>query len=498
MKNLYFLDKKLSHIFNEFDSFERIKDMDGEIFRKYERRITKRFQVNEKNYFIKFHGPVGWKEILKNIFQIKTPVIGAQREYEALNHLAKRGIQCPEIKGFGKKGLNPANSSSFLITEELYETVSLEDFFLQGLYKELTKRQKINLIKKSASLIRSMHLSGLNHRDLYLCHIHIKNDPNFIEPELYLIDLHRAQIRSKVPIRWVVKDLGGFFHSCIQFGFSERDFYRFMMTYYECSFASLITNHFFMIEKILDRAFKMYLAPALRNLSENTSTSNEDRYAQFQKNSRRCFIDKNFDFAELSEYLFDENLLIGLGEVIKNEKGHLIVKVKKEDKIFYIKKYRIKNLLHGISRLFKRTRAYNSCVSTLWLNAAGIKTAKILLLLEKKGFLGSRDSFLVTEGIKGERLDRLLELNADLDVFPNIVAFFKRMNWIRFSHGDVKTSNFFLNETGLITFDLDSSKRRFFKFSHEKAISKDKRRILKSIKNHGRLHMKLSKTLLGN
>jgi len=260
----------------------------------------------------------------------------------------------------------------------------------------------------------------------------------------------------------------------------------------------LITNHFFMIEKILDRAFKMYLAPALRNLSVNTSTSNEDRYAQFQKNSRRCFIDKNFDFAELSEYLFDENLLIGLGEVIKNEKGHLIVKVKKEDKIFYIKKYRIKNLLHGISRLFKRTRAYNSCVSTLWLNAAGIKTAKILLLLEKKGFLGSRDSFLVTEGIKGERLDRLLELNADLDVFPNIVAFFKRMNWIRFSHGDVKTSNFFLNETGLITFDLDSSKRRFFKFSHEKAISKDKRRILKSIKNHGRLHMKLSKTLLGN
>ena len=113
MKNLYFLDKKLSHIFNEFDSFERLKDMDGEIFRKYERRITKRFQVNEKNYFIKFHGPVGWKEILKNIFQIKTPVIGAQREYEALNHLTNRGIQCPEIKGFGKRGLNPANSAWF-------------------------------------------------------------------------------------------------------------------------------------------------------------------------------------------------------------------------------------------------------------------------------------------------------------------------------------------------------------------------------------------------
>ena len=121
-----------------------------------------------------------------------------------------------------------------------------------------------------------------------------------------------------------------------------------------------------------------------------------------------------------------------------------------------------------------------------------------MLLIEKKGFLGSRESFLVTEGIKGERLDRVLESNTDLDISANIMAFFKRMNWIRFSHGDAKTSNFFLNEKGLITFDLDSSKRRFFKFSYEKAISKDKRRILKSIKNHGRLHMKLSKRILGN
>ena len=498
MKNLYFLDKKLSHIFNEFDSFERLKDMDGEVFRKYERRITKRFNINEKSYFIKFHGPIGWREIFKNILQIKAPVIGAQREYEALNHLTNRGIQCPEIKGFGKKGLNPANSSSFLITEELYETLSLEDFFLKGLYKRLTKRQRINLIRKTATLIRSMHLSGLNHRDLYLCHIHIKNDLNFIEPELYLIDLHRAQIRSTVPRRWLVKDLGGFFHSCIQFGFSERDFYRFMMSYYDCTFASLISNHCVILEKILSRAFRMYLAPSFKILSEKTSTYNEDLFSPLLIESRRCFIDKSIELIELAEYLNDEDLLISSGKVIKNEEGHLVVQVKLKGKTFYIKKYRIKNLLHGISRVFKRTRAYNSCLSTLWLNAAGIQTAKILLFLEKKGFLGTRDSFLVTEGIEGERLDKFLESNAGYDVSPNIEAFFKRMNWIRFSHGDTKTSNFFFNDKGLITFDLDSSKRRFFRFSFKKAISKDKKRILKSIKKHDHLHSKLSQRLLGN
>ena len=82
--------------------------------------LQKDLRMNKKNYFIKTHGPVGWKEILKNLIQFKTPVVGAKREYQALNHLSKNGVKCPEVKGFGLRGFNPANSSSFLITKELY------------------------------------------------------------------------------------------------------------------------------------------------------------------------------------------------------------------------------------------------------------------------------------------------------------------------------------------------------------------------------------------
>ena len=498
MKEVTFLDNYLNQLFYKKDTFNEVQNIEGKVFREYENRITKQFEAQNKKYFIKFHGPVGWREIFKNLFQIKTPVIGAQREYEALNHLSKNNINCPKIKGFGKKGINPANSSSFIITEELYGTLSLEEFFLKNLHKNLSFNQKCNLIKASASIIRKMHSSGLNHRDLYLCHLHVKEDIDFNNIKIYLIDLHRAQIRSSVPLRWTIKDLGGFFHSAIQFNFTERDFYRFLMSYFDCSLGDLFGRHQHIIGKILDRAFSMYLKPNLKKFSRNDSLidSKESEFDIHSFNSGKLFIEKNLDLNQFTPFLNDESILISEGEVIKNEKGHLIVKIKIMDRYFFVKKYRIKNIFHGISRLIKKTRALNSWLMIYWLNAVGIRTAKPILLYEENGVLGARSSFLITEEIEGKRLDEATDQNTNLDlVVARIESFFKRMNWIKVSHGDAKTSNFFINQKGLVTFDLDSSKRRKLNFFHNKAISKDKNRILKSLEKNDQAYLKVARRL---
>ena len=498
MKEVTFLDNYLNQLFYKKDTFNEVQNIEGKVFREYANRITKQFEAQNKKYFIKFHGPVGWREIFKNLFQIKTPVIGAQREYEALNHLSKNNINCPQIKGFGKKGINPANSSSFIITEELYGTLSLEEFFLKNLHKNLSFNQKCNLIKASASIIRKMHSSGLNHRDLYLCHLHVKEDIDFNNIKIYLIDLHRAQIRSSVPLRWTIKDLGGFFHSAIQFNFTERDFYRFLMSYFDCSLGDLFGRHQHIIGKILDRAFSMYLKPNLKKFSRNDSLidSKESEFDIHSFNSGKLFIEKNLDLNQFTPFLNDESILISEGEVIKNEKGHLIVKIKIMDRYFFVKKYRIKNIFHGISRLIKKTRALNSWLMIYWLNAVGIRTAKPILLYEENGVLGARSSFLITEEIEGKRLDEAIDQNTNLDlVVARIESFFKRMNWIKVSHGDAKTSNFFINQKGLVTFDLDSSKRRKLNFFHNKAISKDKNRILKSLEKNDQAYLKLARRL---
>lgn len=500
MKGVKIFDHNLFDFFNDDEPFLLAENLKGEIYREYGKRTTKNFQFAQKSYFLKFHGPIGWFEIFKNLLQFKVPVVGALREFEALSHLKKHKIDSLEVQGFGNKGLNPANSSSFLITEELYGTISLEDFFLQDRHKELLPTQRRKLIKHVAKLIRKMHLSGLNHRDLYLCHLHIKEDVDFNDIKVYLIDLHRAQIRSNVPERWLVKDLGGFFHSILQFGLSEKDFYRFMTAYFECSLSELFQNRSKLIKKILNRCFSMYMKPRLKEFSFNSrDIPKESSYIKRVDKTCRWIANKDYDLDKFIGIISDESLLLKNGELIKNEEGHLIVKLKINDRYFYIKKYRIKSFLHAFSRLLKETRAFNSWSALHWINMIGINTPKPILCYESNGLLGARTSFLITEEINGERLDRAIENNINQDfVVAKIQSFFKRMQWIRFSHGDTKTSNFFISQKKLTVFDLDSAKRNFLSFYFRKAILRDKMRFLRSIENFDTLHSKLYSRLLKN
>ena len=56
MGNIKILDKHLEHLFHAKDTFTVAKNFEGEIYRKYENRITKKFVIEDKSYFIKFHG----------------------------------------------------------------------------------------------------------------------------------------------------------------------------------------------------------------------------------------------------------------------------------------------------------------------------------------------------------------------------------------------------------------------------------------------------------
>ena len=91
MKQIFF-DNELQDLFKEKASFSFAEEIQGETYRKHANRITKRIEVNQKGYFLKIHGPVGWREVLKNLIQLKVPVIGALREFNAIKHLSQSSI----------------------------------------------------------------------------------------------------------------------------------------------------------------------------------------------------------------------------------------------------------------------------------------------------------------------------------------------------------------------------------------------------------------------
>jgi len=220
----------------EAPSFDDLMTLDGEMYRQVARRKTFKFKLKNKDYFAKIHKGVGWGEVVKNLLQGRLPILGAVNEYEAINALTELGIKTMTLAAYGQRGVNLAELESFVITESLEPAFSLEDLSMDWACKKPDLKLKRALIKIVATITRQLHDNGINHRDLYICHFLLKEaDFKFIQqPEelpLYLIDLHRAQMRKEIPERWRVKDLAALYFSSMNIGFTQRDFYRFIRVY---------------------------------------------------------------------------------------------------------------------------------------------------------------------------------------------------------------------------------------------------------------------------
>lgn len=228
------LSEPFASLWTEQDPFVAVEQLSGDVFRELEGRRTLRTEVAGQAYFVKIHRGVGWGEILKNLSSLRLPVLGASNEWCAIQRLEHVGVDTMTAVAYGRRGLNPARRHSFLITEELAPTISLEDFCRAWVLKPPPPALKHALIERVADMARKMHAGGVNHRDFYLCHflLHLEPPPSPGTFRLSLIDLHRAQIRPRTPIRWRDKDLAALYFSALHIRLTQRDKLRFLRTYF--------------------------------------------------------------------------------------------------------------------------------------------------------------------------------------------------------------------------------------------------------------------------
>lgn len=212
--------------------FDQMMALSGDAYRQQKGRLTQRVQIGTKFYFVKQYTGIGVKEILKDLFQGRLPIISAKNEWQAILKLQNLNVAVPRVLAYGRQGLNPAEMRSFVLLEALNDTISLEEVFKEWQKNPPNFTLKQYIISEVAKIARRMHQNGMNHRDFYICHFLIaKNYRTEKSPSIYLIDLHRAQLRSKIPRRWLIKDLAGLYFSSKGMGLTERDLFRFMQHY---------------------------------------------------------------------------------------------------------------------------------------------------------------------------------------------------------------------------------------------------------------------------
>jgi len=253
------LGEKYTKLFPKNVSFDWFMARAGDVYREMDGRTTLRFREKGRSYFIKKHLGIGWREVFKNLTQLKLPVLSAKNEFVAINQLTGLGIDTMAIVAYGLRGRNPAKIQSFVVTEDLIDTISLEDYCASwGEGEAPSFREKQLLINKVAHITKIMHLSGMNHRDLYICHFLLRGMPSVsTDFKLFLIDLHRAQIRKKVPERWLVKDLAALYFSAMHIGLTKRDLLRYIKQYKGESVRDLLERDGLFWKKVEAKAYAL-------------------------------------------------------------------------------------------------------------------------------------------------------------------------------------------------------------------------------------------------
>ena len=132
------------------DAFDAVEGLKGQVYRELEARRTLRTEVDGRGYFVKIHRGIGWGEIVKNLVTAKLPVLGAGQEWRALERLHQVGVPTMTAVAYGERGANPADQHSFIVTEELAPTVSLEDFSIDWVKQPPAPALKRALIAESA------------------------------------------------------------------------------------------------------------------------------------------------------------------------------------------------------------------------------------------------------------------------------------------------------------------------------------------------------------
>jgi heptose I phosphotransferase len=189
---------------------------------------------SESAFFLKRHWAPPWKEYLKHLAGFSWPS-SALNEWRAILrfHEMRLPTMIPVAAGQKRDRLGLVNQS-FVLTREIKNAERLDGYLARWSGAPLTRRKirkKRMLTDRLASLTRMMHASGLNHRDYYLCHVFIREGEQEKDFELFVLDLHRVDIRRSVGRRWVVKDLAALNYSSRNLPVNVTDRVRFLTVY---------------------------------------------------------------------------------------------------------------------------------------------------------------------------------------------------------------------------------------------------------------------------
>jgi heptose I phosphotransferase len=201
----------------------------GTIVRDAGPRKTYRVETTDGVLYVKIHRDVPLKRRLA--LMGRRSASPAHIEWDAIGMLRKTGFDVPEPVAFGEDiSLLGCPRRSFIITREVIGS-QLDQMLERGYPNpnKVSERQARNqVLFDVAGMVRRFHSTGFYHKDLYLCHFIVTEDPRWGRP--FFIDLERVDRDFPPRRRWLVKDLAAMNYST-PLAVTRADRLRFLLRY---------------------------------------------------------------------------------------------------------------------------------------------------------------------------------------------------------------------------------------------------------------------------
>jgi len=191
-------------------------------------RATANYQGKQRNIYLKGYLFRGWFDFIKHLFCATR----AKKSFKASILLRQNGFNAPEPLVLMEKIIGPFGTGSILITEEIEDSVQLDNY-LRNLAEKNdfdAVRQKRQIISKLGNLVGNLHRCGISHGDLRIGNILVQKNAG--QTKFFLIDNERTRQYREIPFRLRLKNLVqvNMFRQSI----TNTDRMRFLKSYVNC------------------------------------------------------------------------------------------------------------------------------------------------------------------------------------------------------------------------------------------------------------------------
>jgi len=412
-----------------------VQGMGGKVVEESKLRWAAIFTLpNERRIFLKRDRTKGWLESLKYFLLASK----GRKEWFIAYQLRKRHLNIPQPLGWMEKVRFGFVKESYYLSEAIGSGTSLiEDL---SILKESLSTNEL------AGAVRKIHDAGLFHNDLHA--------GNFLwdGQSLFLTDLHRAKITQAVSLDQRLWNLSQLLHS-LRSIWGEEDRSRFIEDYFEGD-SSYLQKKGELLQKVhsfMGRLQKrQWRSRTKRCLKESTE------FSILRERGVRYYHRREFPLDHLKRVIEEHLRLVRErpSALVKQSSEVVVSVLDQGGHRICVKQFRYPHLWDSFKEHFRYSKGLKSWVAGNGLITRGVPSLRPLTLVEKRNWLGLRESFFLIEASEnGQELDRYI-LKGFKDVEEKRLFVKAFAQWLsnlhkkRLYHKDMKTCNIMVSKGG--------------------------------------------------